>query len=133
MSTEGWPAHLMGGEFPNTDHPLEVHTNHAHPRRLPAFYVPEVYGNTATFTMANSRIRPMLGFKRFDSAARFCHAHDEVRHFLRLSPGNHRPAPLRWQHQLHHHKCTLLQAMLLAASSLIAFFPALTYASWAGS
>jgi transposase-like protein len=61
------------------------------------------------------RIRPMLGFKRFDSAARFCHAHDEVRHFLRLSPSNHHLAPLRWQRQLHHHKCTLLRAMLLAA------------------
>ncbi len=61
------------------------------------------------------RIQPMLGFKRFNSAARFCHAHDEVRHFLRLSPSNHRPTTLRWQRQLHHPKFFLLREMLLAA------------------
>jgi putative transposase len=32
------------------------------------------------------RTRPMLGFKRFESAARFCQAHDEVRNFLRFQP-----------------------------------------------
>ena len=29
------------------------------------------------------RVRSLLGFKRFTSAARFCLAHDELRNFLR--------------------------------------------------
>jgi len=62
------------------------------------------------------RLRPMLGFKRFDSAARCCTAYDEVPNLLRLHLRSQRPAPLRWHRQLHHHKCTLLQAMMLAAS-----------------
>ena len=61
------------------------------------------------------RTRPMLGFKQFDSAARFCQAHDEVRHFLRFQPIGHRPAPLAWQRRIQHHKFTLLREMMLAA------------------
>lgn len=61
------------------------------------------------------RTRPMLGFKRFDSAARFCHAHDEVCNFLRFQPVGHRPAPLAWQRRLHHHQFVLLQEMMQAA------------------
>jgi transposase-like protein len=61
------------------------------------------------------RTHPMLGFKRFDSAARFCTAHDEVHHFLRFQPGGQRPAPLAWQRRLRHHQFTLLREMLLAA------------------
>jgi hypothetical protein len=61
------------------------------------------------------RIRPMLGFKRFASAACFCHAHDEVRHFLRSQPIGHRPAPLAWQRRMRHHQFALLQEMMQAA------------------
>src|SRR5262245_11581658 len=60
------------------------------------------------------RTRPMLGFRRFDSAARFCHAHEEVQNFLRVQTLGRRSAPLRWQRQLHHHKFTLLREMMLA-------------------
>ena len=61
------------------------------------------------------RLRPMLGFKRLDSAARFCHAHDEVHNFFRCQPVGHRPAPLAWQLQLRHHQFALLQEMMPAA------------------
>jgi transposase-like protein len=61
------------------------------------------------------RIHPMHGFKRFASAARFCHAHDEVGNFLRFQPVGCRPAPLAWQRQIRHHQFTLLREMLQAA------------------
>jgi transposase-like protein len=61
------------------------------------------------------RTRLMLGFKRFASAARFCHAHDEVNNFLRLHSRSRRPSSLRWHRQLHHHKFSLLREMRLAA------------------
>jgi len=61
------------------------------------------------------RTRPMLGFKRFDSAARFCLAPDEGCNFLRFQPVGHRPAPLAWQHRIRHHQFALLQAMMQAA------------------
>jgi transposase-like protein len=61
------------------------------------------------------RTRAMLGFKRFDSAARFCSAHDEVRNFLRLPMRGRRPAPSRWQRQLRHHQFTMLREMMIAA------------------
>jgi transposase-like protein len=61
------------------------------------------------------RIRPMLGFKRFASAARFCRAYDEVNNFLRLHRLSRRRISLRWQRQLHHHKFSLLRELMLAA------------------
>jgi transposase-like protein len=61
------------------------------------------------------RTHPMLGFKRFESAARFCQAHDEVNNFLRPHPFGRRPTSLRWHRQLHHHKFSLLREMMLAA------------------
>jgi putative transposase len=61
------------------------------------------------------RTRPMPGFKRFDPATRFCCAHDEVCNFLRFQQAEHRPAPLAWQHRLHHHQFALLQKMMQAA------------------
>jgi len=61
------------------------------------------------------RTRAMVGFKRFDSAARFCSAHDEVCNFLRTPMRGRRPAPSRWQHQLRHHQFSMLQEMMLAA------------------
>jgi hypothetical protein len=57
----------------------------------------------------------MSGFKRFDPATRFCCAHDEVCNFLRFQQAEHRPAPLAWQHRLHHHQFALLQKMMQAA------------------
>jgi transposase-like protein len=61
------------------------------------------------------RIRPMRGFQRFDSAARFCHAHDEVRNFLRFQAVGQRPAPITWQRRIRHHQFPLLRAMMQAA------------------
>jgi transposase-like protein len=60
------------------------------------------------------RIRPMQHFKRFDSAARFCSAQNEVRHFFRFPPPGRRPAPLRWQRRLRHQQFTMLEKLLLA-------------------
>ena len=37
------------------------------------------------------RYYPMLGFKRFDSASRFCTAFDELRHYLRIRPTRSEP------------------------------------------
>jgi transposase-like protein len=61
------------------------------------------------------RLRPMLGFKCTDCAARFCLAHDEVRNFLRVQTRSRRPAPLRWQRQLRYCQFSMLREMLLAA------------------
>jgi transposase-like protein len=61
------------------------------------------------------RTRPMLGFKRFAAAARFCQAHDEVQNVLRFQPPGHHPASLAWQRQLPHHKFILLRELRLAA------------------
>jgi hypothetical protein len=61
------------------------------------------------------RVRSMQQFKRFDSAARFCLAQNEVQHFFRFPPPGRRPAPLRWQRRLRHQQFTMLQKMLLAA------------------
>ena len=43
------------------------------------------------------RYYPMLGFKRFESASRFCTAFDELRNYLRVSAteGEHVPADVR--------------------------------------
>jgi hypothetical protein len=57
----------------------------------------------------------MLGFKRFDSAARFCSAHDEVHNFLRFQPLGHRTVSLHWQRQLRHHQFFVLREMMQAA------------------
>jgi NAD(P)-dependent dehydrogenase (short-subunit alcohol dehydrogenase family) len=61
------------------------------------------------------RTRSILGFRCFDSAARFCAAHDEVHHFLRFQPVGQRSAPLSWQRRIRHHQFTLLREMMLAA------------------
>jgi putative transposase len=67
------------------------------------------------------RLLRMLGFKRTDSAARFCHTHDDVRNFLRVLLRSRRPVPLSWQRQLHHHQFTKLNscATFLLVSSLV--------------
>jgi hypothetical protein len=86
---------------------------------------PKRYANTLleqSHRAIQHRLRPMLGCKRFDSAARFCHAHDEVRRFFRLSAGTHRPVPIRWQRQLPHPTCTMLRERLVAACPPPAFF-----------
>lgn len=57
---------------------------------------------------------PCYDFKRFASAARFCHVHDEVRHFFRFRPPGRRSAPLRWQRRLRHQQFAMLQKMMLA-------------------
>ena len=66
------PPHSWEDKFPNTNYPLEVHTNHAHLRRLSTFHVTQVYGHTATFTMANRRIRtkPVVVFLVFEEQPR---------------------------------------------------------------
>ena len=61
------------------------------------------------------RTRPMQRFRSVASAARFCQAHNEVRHFLRFQPSGHRPAALAWQRRMRHHQLSLLREMLQAA------------------
>lgn len=61
------------------------------------------------------RIRPLLGCQRFDSMARFGHAHDEVHNILRCQPVGQRPAPLAWRRRRRHHQLTLLRERRLAA------------------
>jgi len=43
------------------------------------------------------RYYPMLGFKQFESASRFCNAFDELRNYLRIraTEGEHVPADVR--------------------------------------
>ena len=96
---------------------------------------PKRYANTLleqSHRAIQHRLRPMLGCKRFGSAARFCHAHDEVRRFFRLSAGTHRPVPVRWQRQLPHPTCIMLRETLGAACpSPCVFLSTFALASWA--
>jgi len=61
------------------------------------------------------RLRPMLGFKCTDSAARFCHAHEEVCNFLRFHSAGQRSTPLAWRRRMYHRQFILLREMMQAA------------------
>ncbi len=60
-------------------------------------------------------VRPMLGFKRFTSAAWFCLAHDELRNFLR--PVNARNQPVSWARRrlMQSRRLCVLRKLLKAA------------------
>jgi putative transposase len=61
------------------------------------------------------RTRPMLGFKNFVSAARFCQVYEEVRNFFRTRSGRNQPVSLVWQRMLHLGRMRVLMATLVVA------------------
>ncbi len=61
------------------------------------------------------RIRPMLGFKRFSSAARFCRAHDELRNFLRPATARNQSVSLARRRVMHTRRFCVLMKLLKAA------------------
>jgi transposase-like protein len=61
------------------------------------------------------RTRPMLEFKWFDSAARFCHAFEEVRYWFRLRQRITQAVALADPRHLFEQRCAPLQAIMLAA------------------
>jgi putative transposase len=62
------------------------------------------------------RYYPMHGFGTFASAARFCHAFDELRNYFRFSCTIGKPASLLEQRQIFLQRLTALQVLLQAAS-----------------
>ncbi len=61
------------------------------------------------------RARPMLGFKRFTSAARFCLAHDELRNFLRPTTARNQPVSLSQRRLMQSRRLCVLTKLLKAA------------------
>jgi putative transposase len=61
------------------------------------------------------RYRPMGGFKHRRTAARFCHAFDEVRAFLRPQSQRHQPLSLMQRRDIHRDRFGQLMEMLAAA------------------
>ena len=61
------------------------------------------------------RVRPMLGFKRFISATRFCLAHDELRNFLRPTTARNQKVPLPRRRLMHTRRLCVLTKLLKAA------------------
>ena len=61
------------------------------------------------------RVRPMLGFKRFTSAARFCPTHDELRNFLRPSTARNQLVSLARRRLMHTRRLCVLMKLLKAA------------------
>ncbi len=61
------------------------------------------------------RVRPMLGFKRFTSAARFCLAHDELRNFLRPTTARNQSVSLARRRVMHRRRLCVLTKLLKAA------------------
>ncbi len=61
------------------------------------------------------RVRPMLGFKRFTSAARFCLAHDELRNFLRPTTARNQKVSLARRRLMHTRRLCVLTKLLKAA------------------
>jgi putative transposase len=61
------------------------------------------------------RVRPLLGFKRFTSAARFCLAHDELRNFLRPTTARNEKVSLAQRRLLHTRRLCVLTKLLKAA------------------
>ena len=60
------------------------------------------------------RVRPMLGFKRFTSAARFCRAHDELRNFLRPRTARNQSVSLARRRVMHARRLCVLTNLLKA-------------------
>ncbi len=61
------------------------------------------------------RVRPMLGFKRFTSAARFCLAHGELRNFLRPTTARNQQVSLARRRLMHTRRLCVLTKLLKAA------------------
>jgi transposase-like protein len=61
------------------------------------------------------RTRPMGGFKRFVSAARFCRVYDEVRNFFRIRSQRNESVSLAWQRTQHLGRLRVLMATLAVA------------------
>ena len=61
------------------------------------------------------RYRPMRGFKRPRSAARFCRAYDELRNFLRLRSHHHQHVPADRRRLFHLWRSVMVLAILEAA------------------
>jgi putative transposase len=61
------------------------------------------------------RVRPMLGFKRFTSAARFCLAYDELRTFLRPVTARNQKVSLARRRLMHTRRLFVLTKLLKAA------------------
>ena len=60
------------------------------------------------------RVRPMLGFKRFTSVARFRLAHDELRRFLRLTTALDQSVSLTRRRVVHTRRLCVLTKLLKA-------------------
>ncbi|MCH7641695.1 MAG: IS6 family transposase [Chloroflexi bacterium] len=58
------------------------------------------------------RYYPMLGFKRFDSASRFCTAFDELRHYLRIRPTGGEPVTSSRRREIFATRWSTLMAEL---------------------
>ena len=63
----------------------------------------------------NQRYKPMLGFKSFESAARFCPAYDEQRNYFRYREFKNDPVPLKRQRHLFKQRYAYLQKEFLAS------------------
>ncbi len=61
------------------------------------------------------RVRPMLSFKRFTSAARFCRAHDQLRNFLRPVAARNQPVSLARRRVTHTRRFCVMMKLLKAA------------------
>ena len=60
------------------------------------------------------RYRPMLGFKVFDSAARFCRVYDELRYFLRSITTHNQKVSLFLRRVMHARRVSVLMKLLEA-------------------
>ena len=61
------------------------------------------------------RIKPMLGFQTFESAARFCSAYDEQAHYFRYREFKNDTVALARQKALYRLRFAHLQKLFLAA------------------
>jgi hypothetical protein len=64
------------------------------------------------------RYSPMRGFGSFESAARFCHAFDELRQYFRFSSRRGKKLSLVQQRQLFCEQFAALQELIVAIPSL---------------
>jgi len=62
-----------------------------------------------------ARYKPMLGFKRFESASRFCSVYDEVRNYLRYWEFRNDKGSLSEQRSLFRQRFAYIQHLLKTA------------------
>ena len=96
----------------------------AYPRAITAVFGNEVRHRTNRYLNNHleqdhrgikQRIRPMGGFKRVESAKRFCRVHDEVRNFLRPRSFRNEVISLAQRRLLHTARTRILLTTLAAA------------------